>query len=180
MTIFLFLSLLFLFHAGEVCLPKTWVLSWTYPDDSTIEFVLLLDEATWVDYEWVGIGFKYPEEMTGMTGADMTNIILNELPTDRYSDFNEVPELDIDLGGTDDVVEPTVEGLGYTWKRPIDSGDQYDKVYVVGANLRLLWACGQVDGGVQVKHLDYDRGTVDIVLSEEFYHGCEESFLQLN
>lgn len=177
---FIVLSCLILVSlAGEACLPKGWVLKWVFPDEETIEFSLEIDADTWDNYGWVGIGFKYPDDASAMIGADINNFILNELPTDRYAVINGLPSLDIDIGGTNDISDASLDGYTYTWKRPVNSGDEFDKVYIKNDPMRVLWACGQVDGVVQKKHDGDDRDTLDIVLSDDFEISCDEAFIQL-
>lgn len=172
--------------AGEICLPKGWKLEWSFPGDGNIEFVLDIDQHTWSSYGWVGIGMKYPDEIAGMEGADINNIILDTMPEDRYAEYNGMPTPDVEfddgtgINGVNNILEPRLDGYVYTWKRPINSGDLFDKIYTEGEKMRLLWACGQVLGDVQMKHMVSDRDVADIELSEDFSIGCDESFVQLN
>ena len=177
----IFSCLLALGLAGQVCLPKGWVLTWDFPSTSTIEFSLTIDQYTWTNYQWVGIGFKYPDEEEGKVGADINNIILNEMPGDSFAEHNGAPVPDIELpGGEDNILNPSLQDMVYSWSRPVDSGDGYDKVYVEDAEISVLWACGKVLNGVQVKHTDSDRDATTVVLSEDYSSGCSDAFLQIN
>ena len=62
----------------------------------------------------------------------------------------------------------------------MDSGDGYDKNYVEDAEISVLWACGKVLNGVEVKHADSDRDVTTVVLSENYSSGCSDTFLQIN
>ena len=179
---FLILScLLVLCLAGEVCLPKGWVLTWDFSGTGTIDFTLTIDQHSWLTYQWVGIGFKYTDEEEGMTGADINNIILNEMPEDRFAEYNGMPVPDIEYdGGQDNIQNASLDNLVYSWSRPVDSGDGYDKIYVQDAEMRVLWACGKVMNGVQMKHMVGDRDVTTVVLSNDYSSDCADSFLQLN
>ena len=166
--------------AGKACLPKGWTLEWEYPDDKNVQFSLTLNEETLDDYDWVGIGFKYQDDQDAMIGADINNFILeDDGPTDRYATINGLPSLDVEIGGEDNIIDPSYSEPTYVWTRPIDSQDEYDKVYAPESPMRVLWACGQVMGVVQCKHDDDDRDTMDITLDDGSY-GCDDSFVQLN
>lgn len=179
MRLVLSLLLLSFVQAGKVCLPKGWVLEWTFPTTTTVAFKLALDEDTSANYGWAGIGFKYTQDYPGMIGADIANLIFEGDRTDRFSIINGLPELDIDLGGTDDLVNLIGEfqdnAWVFTWTRPVNSGDEYDKIYTIGDDYILLWACGLVsEEGIQLKHFTGDRSLVPITLTADFEFDCEE------
>ena len=177
LNLFFFFFSLSTAYSGSVCLPKGWELSWTFTTSDTIEFVLNLPESISPKYQWVGIGFKYlTDEKRSMTGSDMNNIILGSNPVDSYAECNCIPTKDTDLSGTDDTRNAYYDtsNLKYTWERPLDSGDSYDKVYKKDEELELLWACGKVVSGIQVRHMVPDRGTISITLSEDFRLPCSD------
>lgn len=171
------LFFLYTVHSGSVCLPKGWELSWTFTTSSTIQFTLTLPESISPKYQWVGIGFKYSsDEKNSMVGADINNIILGSNPIDSYAQCNCMPTADTELSGTDDTKNAyyDISNLIYTWERPIDSGDSYDKIYKKDEELNLLWACGKVISGIQMRHMVPDRGTISIILSENFNLPCSD------
>jgi hypothetical protein len=166
-------------HGGKVCLPKGWVLEWTFLDQEEIGFKLVLDAGTSENYGWVGIGFKYEEEAgVAMVGADITNIIFEDIFTDRIALTNGMPDEDVKCGGTDDNHMTTasyIDGIRtFSWVRPLSSGDQYDKEYIIGKEYKLLWATGDVINGIQMKHFTVDRDVTLITLDLEFSGGCPE------
>ncbi|OMJ83848.1 hypothetical protein SteCoe_15149 [Stentor coeruleus] len=162
--------------SGRICLEKDWTLEWTFPDDQNINFKLILDQETLDLFGWVGIGFKFPDEGSGMDKADINNFILTDLPTDRYGDGDGLPEHDEDLGGDNNIHDPVWDAatLTYSWSRPVASGDIYDKEYIKDHEYKLLWAAGMMIGDTQMKHFSDDRAMEDIVLSDSFDEGCEE------
>lgn len=170
--------------SGRVCLKKGWVLEWSYSDGVNIDFVLTLTEDTWNSYGWVGIGFQYvDEENEGMENADINNFILGSNPTDNFADESGLPPPDTDFGATDNILNPVLDQANYryTWSRPIDSQDgKYDKIYTKDSELIILWACGQMSSGTQIKHLTSNRDKFTITLSEDANIDCTDSFLQIN
>lgn len=173
---------LFFASAGKVCLPKDWVLEWTWPSQDLISFTLKLNSLTWEKYNWVGIGFKSSEDGAGMTGADINNFVLGKSLTDRHALSNRLPKLDTELGGNDNIFFNSLdlEQFTYTWTRPVSTLEDFDKNYYKGACFKLLWACGKMMGEVQMKHFSNDRGILEISLSEDFSIGCSPDFLSLN
>ena len=171
---------------GKVCLPKGWILEWTFYRTSEIGFKLTIDEHTWENYGWVGIGIKEASAAVGMVGSDITNIIIGGEKTDRFSTVNGLPQLDVELGGTDDILNPTERfengQHGFTWTKKMDTLDRYDTLYVQGRDYNLLWACGDVMNGVQMKHFTVDRDRLIITLDEDYEKDCEDSepFLMTN
>lgn len=170
------LCLLGIALSGRICLEKDWTLEWSFPDEENINFKLILDQETLDLFGWVGIGFKFPDEGSGMAGADINNFILANLPTDRYADSDSLPDLDEDLGGSNHIIDPVWDAatLTYSWSRPVNSGDIYDKEYIKDAEYKLLWAAGMMIGETQMKHFSDDRAMEDIILSDDFEDGCEE------
>ncbi|OMJ88844.1 hypothetical protein SteCoe_9146 [Stentor coeruleus] len=174
MKYLLILCLLGLALSGRICLPKGWTLEWSFPDSLNIDFKLTLLSDTLDEFGWVGIGLKYDEDGSGMTGADINNFILTDNPSDRYAESNGEPTLDTDLGGDDNIINPVYDSatFTYTWSRLVVSGDVYDKEYIKDDPYQLLWACGQMSGDVQLKHDSDNRDIIDIVLSEDFDKDC--------
>lgn len=173
--------------AGRVCLPKGWIFEWTIFRDNEIGFKLTLDEYTCKHYGWVGIGLKLSSEAVGMINSDIANLIFNGEKTDRFAYTNGMPALDTDLGGTEDLLNPTESeenGLFvFSWTKKLNTGDEYDAVYIEGESYNLLWACGDMHDGVQLKHFTVDRDRTIITLSQDYDSGCEEidsSFIQIN
>lgn len=175
MKYLLIICLLGLSLSGKVCLPTGWTLEWSFPDSSNISFELVLQLETLEEFGWVGIGFKYDEEETGMAGADIINFILTDMPIDAYSESNSEPVSDIEFGGEDNILTPTydIETFTYTWTKPIISGDDYDKEYIENDSYQLLWACGQMSGDVMLSHDSDNRDTIDITLSDDFDLDCD-------
>ena len=180
MKALIFLTFVTLGLAGRICLPKGWVLQWTFPKDDKVSFKLTLDDATTANFGWAGIGFKYfGESSPAMKGADIANFIFDDKMTDRYAVTNGLPELDIELGGEDDLINTVAEleddHYVFRWTRKVDSQDKFDKVYTVGNDYTLLWACGDVVDGIQMKHFTTNRSTAIITLSDDFDKDCEDT-----
>ncbi|OMJ88843.1 hypothetical protein SteCoe_9145 [Stentor coeruleus] len=171
------LCLLGVAFSGRICLEKDWILEWSFSDEETINFKLVLDQKTLDMFGWVGIGLKYAEDGSGMTGSDINNFILTDLPSDRYAAEEGLPEYDEDLGGDNNIHDPIWDAatFTYSWSRPVISGDIYDKEYIKDNQYKLLWAAGVMMGDTQMKHFVGDRAMEDIVLSDSFDEGCEES-----
>lgn len=107
---------------------------------------------------WVGVGFD-PD--VGMRGAD---IIIGYVETDgtvviedHYGTALTNHESDVSLGGTDDIEiiggERTSNGTRLHFRRPLDSGDQYDRPLVPGENHKIMLAHGAA------RDLTSDHGT---------------------
>lgn len=167
--------------AGRVCLDNGWDIVWTFTDDDVLSLKVSMSEVEFEEYGWFGIGFKLPSEGSGMHNSDISNIIFHE--TDMGSDFhdtwaetNGLPTNDVLLGGTDDISQAVSdeedEMHTFTWNRPVNSGDIFDKLYEEGGNYKLLWAIGYMEGGIQVIHEAGNYGVVDIVLNDDFEYGC--------
>lgn len=99
---------------------------------------------------WISIGF---EPTNVMKDADMVfGWISNSTPTilDLYSTgaFGPHPP-DIELGGKDDLIEKSgTESNGITYiefKRKLNTGDKYDKVFTRGQNIEIIWGIGSSD-----------------------------------
>ncbi|OMJ76965.1 hypothetical protein SteCoe_23551 [Stentor coeruleus] len=164
-------------QGGKVCLPKGWVLEWTFPTLKEIGFKLTLDADTSANFGWVGVGFKYESEAgIAMVGADITNIIFDDTFSDRVALTNGMPDEDKKYKGTDDLygLSSTFEdGIRtFTWVRPANSGDDKDKIYTIGKVYKLLWACGDVIDGIQMKHFTVDRDVTLLTLDAGFEGGC--------
>ena len=179
MKLILILVLSVLSNAGRICLPKGWILEWTFPTTQEVSFKLTLDAETSANYGWVGIGFKYVMDPSGMIGSDIANLIFAGELSDRYANLNGLPPKDTDLGGTEDLLNPVGtwenDAWVYTWSREVDSGDKYDKLYIIGNEYIVLWARGMMsDDGVQMKHFTVDRSLDMITLNADFDEGCED------
>lgn len=177
LKIILALGLVVGINGGKVCLPKGWVFEWTFPTLEEVGFKLTLDADTSENYGWVGVGLKYEDEAgVAMIGADIANIIFDNIFTDRIALTNGMPDEDIKYGGTEDLHVTTatyVDGIRtFSWVRPTNSGDQYDKIYTFGKVYKLLWARGDVIDGIQMKHFTVDRDVTLITLDTDFEGGC--------
>lgn len=158
---------------GVVYLPNDIILAWSFPTPETVKFELRVPQTIFDSYGWTGIGFKPVISGSGMNGADITNIIFSTPMQDSYGLSRGGPKSDIEMGGTCDLIYPDshVDGRGikYFWEKKLSTGDQYDLPLAKDQEFRLLYAVGQVsEGGVQMQHTFMNRGTIDIVLSENF------------
>ena len=99
---------------------------------------------------WVGVGFD-PE--SAMRGADFVigyvendgNVVIE----DHYGDRLTNHTADTELGGTDDVEliagELTNDGTMLHFRRPLDSGDEYDNPLTPGETHTILLAYGNAN-----------------------------------
>jgi hypothetical protein len=98
---------------------------------------------------WISIGF---EPTVWMKDADMIMGIVSEKNAtflDEYSTGNYEPHLnDTQLGGTYDILEGGGrEEDNYTvieFKRRMNTGDKFDKAFVPGQNVSLIWAMADI------------------------------------
>lgn len=164
-------------YAATICLPKGWKFSWTFSSTDEISFTLKLAQETLDSYQWVGVGFRSTgNENSGMTGADIINILTGPEVLDSYATCNCQPTKDTELSGEDNLsnVSYDQELLEYRWTKPINSQDPNDMIYTQDSFAYLLWACGKIKDGVQLRHLVPDRGIVKVQLSENYTKDCEE------
>jgi hypothetical protein len=117
-------------------------LQWRVQGD-TAEFIVTSPEQG-----WVGVGF---DPVTTMRGAD---IIIGYVESDgtvviedHYGHQLTAHRPDTDLGGTDDVEviggERTGDGTKLHFRRPLDSGDEYDNPLVPGGTHKIMLAYGR-------------------------------------
>ncbi len=105
---------------------------------------------------WISIGFE-PTEW--MKDADMIMGSVEEKRVtllDEYSTGNYGPHLnDTELGGTYDILESGGAEAGrYTvieFKRRMNTGDKFDKAFVSGQNISIIWAMADSKGH-DIKH----------------------------
>lgn len=115
---------------------------------------------------WVSIGF---EPTDAMRDADMVfGWISNNAPTvlDVYSTGAYGPHPpDQELGGRNDLIETGgSESAGTTYiefKRKLNTGDKYDKVFTKGQNIYFIWGIGSSDS---LNSPHSSRGSGNIVL----------------
>lgn len=94
---------------------------------------------------YVGIGFG-----GGMAGADMVIVWVDDAGVahagDYYSSEHKRPQLDTDLGGTNDVAVVGGSRVGnytcVTFKRLLSTGDKYDAVVRASAETDMIYAFG--------------------------------------
>jgi hypothetical protein len=115
---------------------------------------------------WVSIGF---EPTQAMKDADMIfGWTTGGSPTilDLYSTgvFGPHPP-DQQLGGTNDLIENSgSEAGGFTiieFKRKLNTGDQYDKAFVKGQNIGIIWGIGSSDS-LDSPHTSRGSGTIKL------------------
>lgn len=100
---------------------------------------------------WIGFGLSPTGEMPnsdfiiGYQSNTSKNLLVGDFF--RLESTSGFPELDVDLGGTDDILayNITVDAVNQltilTWKRYLDTGDKYD-LPIPKAPARVLWANG--------------------------------------
>ena len=163
------------FSLSTVHLPNEIRLTWEFIDDETIRFTYNVPNTVLQDFDWGGVGFKESDDIGGMTNADIVNFIFEDPLTDRYALENGRPSLDTSIGGTSDLLNPTVfllsSGFKSQWDRKLINDDQYDRQFVKGSPYRLLWALGKMNFETkeQLQHADNTKGTIDIELTDDFY-----------
>lgn len=169
------LLIAFVSSEGRVNLGKDQTLTWSFPNPNTVHFELWVPDALSAGYGWTGLGFKDLKDGTSMKKSDIVSIYLvNDRVEDAYAVKNGKPQADVAYGTTDDIQEfPVRQDSGYRvygWDRVLDTGDaKYDHDFVKDETIYVLWACGQLNAeGQQMKHRTPDRGTVTIILSEDF------------
>lgn len=87
---------------------------------------------------------------------------------DTWSISDSEPPLDTDLDGTDDItlissdLDPT-KGFTVVFSRPLDTGDEYDKVLTAGMTLDICW--GTYNRELYLEHNEYGDGTMTFGLT---------------
>lgn len=116
---------------------------------------------------WLSVGFE-PEEW--MKNADMIvgsvdngkAVVLDEFCTGNYGPH--VP--DTSLGGTDDILEyGGREQNGQTvieFKRKMDTGDKFDKAFVPGQKVSIIWAMADTDLDQQKHNIAKGEGIMEL------------------
>jgi hypothetical protein len=116
---------------------------------------------------WLSVGFE-PEEW--MKNADMIvgsvdsgkAIVLDEFCTGNYGPHVQ----DTLLGGTDDILEyGGREQNGQTvieFKRKMDTGDKFDKAFVPGQNVSIIWAMADTDLDQQKHNIAKGEGIMEL------------------
>ncbi len=116
---------------------------------------------------WISIGFE-PEEW--MKNADMIlgsvdngkAVVLDEFSTGNYGPHVQ----DLQLGGTDDILEyGGAEVSGQTtieFKRKLDTGDKFDKAFVSGQKVSIIWAMANIDADAQKHNVAKGEGVMEL------------------
>jgi hypothetical protein len=114
---------------------------------------------------WLAVG---TQPGTTMKDADLVMGFVSDGKAtvyDLYStgDFGPHPP-DTELGGTNDIIEFGGKEMGgYTtieFKRLLDTGDKYDRLFSVGANT-IMWSYGSDDQST-IKHVNRGLGEIDL------------------
>ena len=169
---------------GVVYLPNGMLLSWKLDRPNYVSFELRVPQDVYDSFGYAGLGFKYPDDISGMYYADLINIKFREPIEDCYGTKNTVPRPDKSLGGTSDLenarTDVTADGIKAMWDRKLVTGDcDNDMEFVVGDEYRLLWAIGYMDEvtGEQLRHTTKDRGTLSITLTDDYYNAQFKPFV---
>lgn len=158
--------------AGFVCLENDWVLEWTFASEDLVKFDLKLTSKTLSKFQWVAVGFKYPDDT--IINTDIVKIVIGEDPVDAYARCDCAPETDISLNGEDNIIQPVYDEaeMKYSWIKPVNALEEYDKFYRKDSEMKVIWASGKIIRGIMMKHMVPDRGSTYIVLSEDFAKDC--------
>ena len=111
---------------------------------------------------WIAVGFE-PSEW--MKDAEIVMGYVrdgNVTVQDQYSTGNYGPHIPVtELGGTNDILEyGGKQENGYTiieFKRKMDTGDRYNKVFSSGQMVPLIWSFSDSDS-LEVKHVADGKG----------------------
>lgn len=186
MSFFIVFVITSVLSKGVVYLPSEVILAWDFPTSETVKFELRVPQAVFDSFGWIGIGLKKVNSGSGMSGADITNIIFKSPIQDSFAPPRGGPINDLELGGTSDLINPDSHvdgrGINYFWEKKLETGDKYDLALVQDSEFRLLYAKGMVTAdGVQLQHEYENRGTINIVLSENFKDtSLKYAFVQIN
>jgi NAD(P)H-flavin reductase len=106
-----------------------------------------------------------------MSDVDMITAILmkNQISVwDTWSISKSEPPQDIDLDGTDDItiissVPDSTKGFTVVFSRPLNTGDEYDKVLTAGMTLEICW--GTYNKEAYKEHNEYGDGNMTFGLT---------------
>lgn len=108
------------------------------------------------DSGWTAIGFD-PE--SAMKGADIIFMSIESGELVMRDDFGTGTfshSSDVDLGGSFDIVESAVSTAGgeaiYEFSKPLDSGDEFDKVMVPGNVYKVIFSVNDSSSDFDRKH----------------------------
>lgn len=115
---------------------------------------------------WIAVGF---EPTDWMKDADIVLGYANDgnvTVQDQYSTGNYGPHVpDTDLGGTNDILDYGGRNEnGYTsieFKRKMDTGDKYDKPFVPGQAVPMIWSLSD-SNSTEVKHVGDGKGVMNL------------------
>lgn len=159
---------------GEIEFPFNLKLLWRFTSETTIEFDLEVPEEVFEDYGWAGVGIKELSTGGNMANGDFVTVSFDPLKIeDRYSASNGYAHRDQVMAGKDnlsweDKVTKKDSKYVYTWSRQLQTGEKYDCDLIKDREYYLLWAVGPVIEGDTAMHSSEERGTFQIVLSEDF------------
>jgi hypothetical protein len=145
----------------SVQVAENWGFSWRFLEDE-IEFTVSAPTTG-----WVGIGFN-PSRMMKDADYILAYVDGGQLyATDEYGTGNTKHEADDTIGGQQNVraIEGS-ESNGTTrvvFAVPLDSGDQYDKVFTQGETYTVLLAYG-ADNADNFTGMHRGRESVEVVL----------------
>lgn len=155
-------------------LPHDLSLRWTFPSETEVTFEYWIPLEQYEFYTWAGIALQDPRDARDHFRCDYFIAELNESPqmTDRYAERNGLPQLDTELGCTDDITswsEVTEDHLIIYFSRLLLSPDiACDVQMPYGKPLLVKWAIGHmIDGQIQ-QHDLRDMGFEYFVLSTEY------------
>jgi hypothetical protein len=136
-------------------------LEWKF-DGSDVQF-----HVTTPSKGWIGVGF---DPSTIMRGANFILVYVKDgqaYGTDQYGSQLTNHEPDTALGGQDNVTvvsgTETSSGTEVTFRIPVDSGDQYDKVLSPGTEHTILLAYSDADD-FETQHKPDARTKVKVTL----------------
>lgn len=115
---------------------------------------------------WIAVGF---EPTDWMKDADIVLGYVNDgnvSVQDQYSTGNYGPHVtDTELGGTNDILEYGGRAEnGYTvieFKRKMNTGDKYDKAFVPGQAVPIIWSLADSDS-TEVRHVADGKGVMNL------------------
>ena len=166
--------LFFQANAGYQDLSTDLWLNWTYPDPTSIYFVVGVNSAIYSDTKWVGIGLKSADGPLDMSDADIVTFYMGSVKScqDRYSSLsNGYPPIDSIQNFNCSDRQLVGNTYLFSWKRPLNSNYSLDMALTMNERVMVIWAHGPMSSGDIAYHGNSNRGHQIVFLQESYNNG---------
>lgn len=172
MIAFIYLLTLSKVLAGVEYLGFDLVLSWTFPDDLSVEFEYSMPLHYRQVFGWAGVAMQDARDAKNNFKGDYYIAFMTDgLMTDRYAERNGYSLTDVEQGGTYDLVASSYETedrFVIVFKRLLETADIFDIKLTKDRPILIKYALGPVIDGYIEQHSMRFMGYEYIVLSQNY------------